>query len=89
MARLMNANEWEELGRLAHSLSGIAGTLGAINLADGLLMVEDAARLEGQVHVDTALNDVRSTWERTRIMILPRFEALAAARNRSAPNRAA
>ncbi|MGA3000753.1 MAG: response regulator [Acetobacteraceae bacterium] len=89
MARLMNGNEWDELGRLAHSLSGIAGTLGAINLADGLLMLEDAARLEGQVHVDTALNDVRSTWERTRIMISPRFEALAAARSRAASNRAA
>jgi hypothetical protein len=25
-------------------------------------MLEDAARLEGQVLVDTALNDVRSTW---------------------------
>jgi CheY-like chemotaxis protein len=89
MTRLMNSNEWDELGRLAHSLSGIAGTLGAINLADGLLMLEDAARLEGQVHVDTALNDVRSTWERTRVMILPRFEALAAARTRAAANRAA
>jgi CheY-like chemotaxis protein/two-component sensor histidine kinase len=89
MARLMNGNEWDELGRLAHSLSGIAGTLGAINLADGLLMLEDAAKLEGQVHVDTALNDVRSTWERTRIMILPRFEALAGARARAAANRAA
>jgi CheY-like chemotaxis protein len=88
MARLMNSNEWDELARLAHSLSGIAGTLGAINLADGLLMLEDAARLEGRVHVDTALDDVRSTWERTRIMILPRFETLAAARSRAA-NRAA
>jgi signal transduction histidine kinase/CheY-like chemotaxis protein len=89
MTRLMNSNEWDELERLAHSLSGIAGTLGAINLADGLLMLEDAARLDGQAHVDTALNDVRSTWERTRIMIMPRFEALAAARNRSASHRAA
>jgi CheY-like chemotaxis protein len=89
MTRLMNSNEWDELGRLAHSLAGIAGTLGAINLADGLLMLEDAARLEGQVHVDTALQDVRSTWERTRTMIIPRFEALATARNRAAPNRAA
>ncbi|HEX3996633.1 MAG TPA: response regulator, partial [Acetobacteraceae bacterium] len=89
MVRQMNGHEWEELGRLAHSLAGIAGTLGAINLADGLLMLEDAARLEGQVLVDTALNDVRSTWERTRVMMLPRFEALAASRTRAAPNRAA
>jgi signal transduction histidine kinase/DNA-binding response OmpR family regulator len=89
MVRLMNSNEWDELGRLAHSLAGIAGTLGAINLADGLLMLEDAARLEGQVHVDSSLNDVQSTWERTRMMILPRFEALAAARSGAAAHRAA
>jgi signal transduction histidine kinase/DNA-binding response OmpR family regulator len=88
MTRLMNGNEWDELGHLAHSLSGIAGTLGAINLADGLLMLEDAAKLEGQVHVDTALNDVRATWEKTRAMLLPRFETLVAGRSRAA-NRAA
>jgi CheY-like chemotaxis protein/anti-sigma regulatory factor (Ser/Thr protein kinase) len=80
MERLMRGAEWDELARLAHSLAGIAGTVGAIALADGLLMLEDAVRLQGQAHVDAALNDVRSTWERTRIKLRSRFEALASSR---------
>jgi CheY-like chemotaxis protein len=89
MTRLRDDGEWEELGRLAHSLAGIAGTLGAISLADGLLMLEDAVRLRDQAHVGAALNDVRSTWERTRIMLRPRFEALASGRNGRAAKKAA
>ncbi len=89
MAQLRDDGEWEELGRLAHSLAGIAGTLGAISLADGLLMLEDAARLADQARVGAALNDVRSTWERTRIMLRPRFEALASGRGGGAAKQAA
>jgi signal transduction histidine kinase/CheY-like chemotaxis protein/HPt (histidine-containing phosphotransfer) domain-containing protein len=84
MERLMRGGEWDELVRLAHSLAGIAGTVGAISLADGLLMLEDAVRLEGRPHVDAALNDVRSTWERTRIKLRSRFEALASSRGGAA-----
>ena len=89
MQRLRGESEWDELGRLAHSLAGISGTLGAISLADGLLMLEDAVRLEGQPHVDAALNDVRSTWDRTHIMLRPRFEALASGRGGGTAKKAA
>ena len=89
MTTLRDNSEWEELGRLAHSLAGIAGTLGAISLADGLLMLEDAVRLADQEHVGAALDDVRSTWERTRIMLRPRFEALASGRDGGAAKKAA
>jgi CheY-like chemotaxis protein/anti-sigma regulatory factor (Ser/Thr protein kinase) len=81
MARLVEDGTWDDLGRLAHSLSGIAAALGAITLADGMLMLEDAARLKEQALADAAMRDVRSTWERTRILLRPRFEALAAGRN--------
>jgi CheY-like chemotaxis protein/HPt (histidine-containing phosphotransfer) domain-containing protein len=80
MEQLLAGGEWDELGRLAHSLAGIASTLGAITLADGLLMLEDAVRLEGQAHAGSTLREVRATWERTRIALRPRFEALVAAR---------
>jgi HPt (histidine-containing phosphotransfer) domain-containing protein len=84
LEQLKASGEWDELGRLAHSLAGIAGTLGAISLADGLLMLEDAVRLEGQAHVGATLHEVRATWERTRIALGPRFEALAAGRGGAA-----
>ncbi len=89
MARLRDDGDAEDLGRLAHSLAGIAGTLGALTLADGLLMLEDAVRLTDPAHVDAALTDVRSTWERTRKMLRPRFEALASGRGGSAARKAA
>jgi signal transduction histidine kinase/CheY-like chemotaxis protein len=89
LTRLLNDGDWEELGRLAHSLSGIAGSLGAISLADGLLLLEDAARLRVDEHAAAALNDVRSTWGRVRVLLRPRFEALASGRSADNSRRAA
>jgi signal transduction histidine kinase/CheY-like chemotaxis protein len=89
MARLVQDAEWDDLARLAHSLSGIAAALGAIALADGMLMLEDAARLNKQAQAEAALADVRQTWERTRITLRPRFEALVSGRDGGGTKRAA
>jgi signal transduction histidine kinase/CheY-like chemotaxis protein len=84
MTRLLGDAQWEELRRLAHSLAGIAGTLGAISLADGLLMLEDAAQT-GDLHPASAtLREVQVTWERTHVTLWHRFCALSADRNTSA-----
>lgn len=81
MARLVQDAEWDDLARLAHSLSGIAAAVGAIALADGMLLLEDAARLNKQAQAEAALADVRQTWERTSIMLRPRLEALVSGRD--------
>jgi signal transduction histidine kinase/CheY-like chemotaxis protein len=80
MQRMRSAVEWQGLGGLAHSLAGAAATLGAVSFADALLMLEDATRIEEEVHVEAALREVQATWDRTRTMLLRRFDAVAAAR---------
>lgn len=77
LLQLQSAEDWKALGDLAHSVAGVAGTLGAVSLADGLLMLEDAARIEEKKRVADALRDVQMTWSRTRPMLRCRFEALA------------
>ena len=61
----------------------------AISLADGLLMLEDAVRLADQGQLAAALNDVRTTWERTRIILGPRFDALTSGRDGGTTRKAA
>ena len=68
------------LGHLAHNLAGVAGTLGVTGLLDGLLQVEDAARQGDAVRVESALREVRQTWERVQPVLRQRFEG-AAVRN--------
>jgi len=81
MTRLLRDGKRMDLGRLAHSLAGIAGTLGAISLGDGLMMLEDAAQVEGNNPASAALAEVQATWERTRVTLRARFDALSADRN--------
>jgi len=88
MDRLLGEAKWNELGRLARGLAGISGTLGAISLADGLLMLEDAAQAEAAERAGSALRDVQATWERTRVALRARRARLCAERN-GAPRRAA
>ena len=83
MTRLMDDGALEELNRLAQSLASITSTLGAISMSDGLLMLGDAIRLEDSAQVEAAMRDVRSSWERTRVMLRPRFEAMASSRGGS------
>ena len=87
MQRLQGPPDWPALGALAHSLAGAAATLGAVSFADALLMVEDATRMEMEMHVGTALREVQATWDRTRTMLLRRFDAVAAGRRKVAAKR--
>src|SRR6185437_7841909 len=77
MERFLRNSEWLTLGRLAHNLAGVASTLGAISLADSLLLLEDAARDEDSQRLDVALQGVLTTWHRVRTSLRRRFEALA------------
>jgi len=77
MERFLRNSEWLTLGRLAHNLAGVASTLGAISLADGLLLLEDAARDEDSQRLDVALQGVLTTWHRVRTSLRRRFETLA------------
>ncbi len=88
MDRLVGEAKWEDLGMLARGLAGIAGTLGAISLADGLLMLQDAALAEDAERVGPVLSDVRSTWERTRVTLRARCAKLYPERS-GVPRRAA
>jgi signal transduction histidine kinase/CheY-like chemotaxis protein len=84
MQRMRSAAEWPALGGLAHSLAGAAATLGAVSFADALLMLEDATRIEEEVHVEAALREVQTTWDRARTMLLRRFDVIAAERRGAA-----
>jgi signal transduction histidine kinase/CheY-like chemotaxis protein len=88
MQRMRSAVDWRALGSLAHSLAGAAATLGAVSFADALLMLEDATRIEEEVHVEAALREVQSTWDRTRAMLLRRFDAISAGRRGVAAKKA-
>ena len=68
------------LGRMAHDLAGISGTLGVTGLLDGLLAVEDAARDGDAAGIERALDEVCKTWERVQPVLHSRFEAVAAGR---------
>jgi signal transduction histidine kinase/CheY-like chemotaxis protein len=70
-------SDWPTLGRLAHNLAGVAGTLGAISLADSLLVLEDASREGDSRQLDAALQGVLATWDRVRTSLRRRFETLA------------
>ena len=68
------------LGRMAHDLAGVSGTLGVTGLLDGLLAVEDAARDGDAAGIERALDEVCKTWERVQPVLHSRFEAVAAGR---------
>jgi hypothetical protein len=70
-------SDWPTLGRLAHNSVGVAGTLGAISLADSLLVLEDASREGDSRQLDAALQGVLATWDRVRTSLRRRFETLA------------
>ncbi len=76
LAQYREASDWKALGDLAHSVAGVAGTVGAVSLADGLLMLEDSARLKDRKRAIDALSDVQATWDRTRPLLLRRFKVL-------------
>jgi len=68
------------LGRMAHDLAGVSGTLGVTGLLDGLLSVEDAARNGDAAGVERALAEVFKTWERVQPVLHSRFESVVAGR---------
>ncbi len=76
MLQYRETSDWKALGDLAHSVAGVAGTVGAVSLADGLLLLEDAARLKDRKRSIDALRDVQATWDRTRSMLRRHFEVL-------------
>jgi len=68
------------LGRMAHDLAGVSGTLGVTGLLDGLLSVEDAAHNGDAAGVERALAEVFRTWERVQPVLHSRFESVVAGR---------
>ena len=84
----LGARCWEELQRLAHSLAGLGSTLGAMAFADGLLMLEDAARAKDAEKAAGAVREVSATWERTRLSLRAQFDEVCSGSIRP-PKRAA
>ena len=84
----LGAGCWGELHRLAHSLAGLGSTLGAMAFADGLLMLEDAARAEDAEKAAGAVREVSATWERTRLSLRAQFDKVCSESIRP-PKRAA
>lgn len=70
----LGAKCWGKLHQLAHSLAGLGSTLGAMAFADGLLMLEDAARAENSEKAAAAVREVSATWERTRLSLRAQFD---------------
>jgi HPt (histidine-containing phosphotransfer) domain-containing protein len=89
MERLLRASECPALGRLAHNLAGVAGTLGAISFADSLLLLEDAAREGDSRRLDLALKEMLTSWHRVKTNLRWRFEALVSKRPAQEDSRAA
>jgi signal transduction histidine kinase/CheY-like chemotaxis protein len=77
MQDFLRNSDWPTVGRLAHNLAGVAGTLGAISLADSLLLLEDASREGDSQRLEVALEGVLDTWHRVRTNLPHRFETLA------------
>lgn len=77
LSRLQSKEDWQALADLAHRIAGAVGIVGAVSLADQLLVLEDAARLKEKTRVVAALRDVQATWQRTRTSLPDRFEFFA------------
>jgi CheY-like chemotaxis protein/HPt (histidine-containing phosphotransfer) domain-containing protein len=89
MERLLRTSECPALGRLAHDLAGVAGTLGAISFGDSLLLLEDAAREADSLRLDLAFKEMLASWHRVKTSLRWRFEALASKRAAQEDSRAA
>jgi signal transduction histidine kinase/DNA-binding response OmpR family regulator len=89
MERLLRTSECPALGRLAHDLAGVAGTLGAISFGDSLLLLEDAAREADSRRLDLAFKEMLASWHRVKTSLRWRFEALASKRAAQEDSRAA
>ena len=58
-----------ELGRLAHSLSGMAGNIGAVELAGIATRLEELARSGRLAGTGKLLDDLAEAYERTRVAL--------------------
>ena len=58
-----------ELGRLAHSLGGMAGNVGATELAGLCARVEELVRSEALSRVERLLDDLAQAYERTCVAL--------------------
>ena len=58
-----------ELGRLAHSLGGMAGNVGATELAGLCARVEELVRSEALSGVERLLDDLAQAYERTCVAL--------------------
>ena len=85
---IANLSRYSLLQRLAHSLAGLGSTLGAMAFADGLLMLEDAARAKDAEKAAGAVREVSATWERTRLSLRTQFDEVCS-RSIRPPKRAA
>ena len=63
------AGRWMELSQLAHSLAGLAATLGAGAFADRLLMLDDAVCAEDSEQAMAIVREVLANWEHTRVAL--------------------
>src|SRR6185437_2871865 len=73
MEHCLHSSEYPMLGKLAHNLAGVAGTLGAVSFADSLLLLEDAARDGDSRRLEVALKGVLTTWHHVRASLRWRF----------------
>lgn len=78
LEELLVSAEWSAVQRNCHDLAGLAGTLGAVSLADAFATLGHAARERDAVRAEQAMADVVAAWGRSRPALLRSLDATLA-----------
>jgi signal transduction histidine kinase/CheY-like chemotaxis protein len=89
LEELLVSAEWSAVQRNCHDLAGLAGTLGAASLADGLATLEHAARDRDTARAERAMTNITATWNKSQPALLRGLEEAVARRGNAKQGRAA